>query len=126
MAAYLHLSASISLPGDSRQRFICTVCCRTTVSASSNRRAWSSTGGGDVVMIAVARVKGVDEKRNAPAMRLSRYSRYHRAAWSLDAQSARTNQRRATSFRSMVDLKGNNRNLLRFLFNLTSNKLLPH
>lgn len=46
--AYLHFSASINLPGVSRQRRISTACWRTTASASSSSRAWSSTGGGDV------------------------------------------------------------------------------
>lgn len=48
VVTYLHLSASISLPGVSRQRRISTACWRTTVKASSSSRAWSSTGGGDV------------------------------------------------------------------------------
>lgn len=48
MEAYLHFSASISLPGVSKQRRMSTACWRTTVNASSSSRAWSSTGGGDV------------------------------------------------------------------------------
>ena len=43
---YLHFSASMSFPGDSRHRRIKTPCWRTTVNASSSNRAWSSTGGG--------------------------------------------------------------------------------
>lgn len=51
-SSYLHLSASISFPGVSKQRRIMTVCCLTTAKASSSRRAWSSTGGGVVVILA--------------------------------------------------------------------------
>ena len=43
---YLHLSASISLPGVSKHRRIKIPCWRTTPKASSSSRAWSSTGGG--------------------------------------------------------------------------------
>jgi hypothetical protein len=45
----LHLRASMSLPGVSRQRRIRSVCWRTTVKASSRSRAWSSTSGGDAM-----------------------------------------------------------------------------
>jgi hypothetical protein len=45
------LSASINLPGVSRQRRMSIVCCRTTARASSSRRAWSSTGGGDAIVL---------------------------------------------------------------------------
>ena len=49
---YLHLRASMSLPGDSRHRRIMVVCCRTTDKASSSNRAWSSTtGGGDAILL---------------------------------------------------------------------------
>ena len=48
-ATYLHFSASISLPGVSRHRRMRTVCCLTTVKASSSSRAWSSTPGGDAM-----------------------------------------------------------------------------
>lgn len=48
-SAYLHLSASISFPGVSRHRRMSIVCWRTTASASSSSRAWSSTGGGDAI-----------------------------------------------------------------------------
>jgi len=49
---YLHLSASMSLPGVSKQRRIMTVCWRTTAKASSSNRAWSSMGGGgDAILI---------------------------------------------------------------------------
>ena len=50
-ATYLHLSASMSFPGVSKQRRIITVCCLTTAKASSGSRAWSSTGGGVVAML---------------------------------------------------------------------------
>lgn len=46
----LHLRASMSLPGVSRQRRIRSVCWRTTVKASSSSRAWSSTSGGDAIL----------------------------------------------------------------------------
>lgn len=49
-SAYLHLSASISFPGVSRHRRMSIVCWRTTASASSSSRAWSSTGGGDAIV----------------------------------------------------------------------------
>ena len=47
MYVYLHFNASINFPGVSRHLLICTVCCLTTCSASSSRRCWSSTGGGE-------------------------------------------------------------------------------
>jgi hypothetical protein len=50
-SSYLHLSASINLPGVSRQRRMSIVCWRTTARASSSRRAWSSTGGGDAIVL---------------------------------------------------------------------------
>jgi hypothetical protein len=60
--AYLHLSASISLPGVSRQRRMSIVCWRTTASASSSRRAWSSTGGGDAMVSGKAKSPGCGER----------------------------------------------------------------
>jgi hypothetical protein len=46
----------MSLPGVSRQRRMSVDCWRTTPRASSSRRAWSSTGGGDAIVGA----EGVD------------------------------------------------------------------
>lgn len=51
MIAHLHFKASMSFPGVSKHRRIKTVCCRTTVEASSSNRAWSSTGGGEDSMV---------------------------------------------------------------------------
>jgi hypothetical protein len=48
---YPHFRASISLPGVSKHFRICCDCCRTTASASSSRRPWSSPTG-EVAMAA--------------------------------------------------------------------------
>lgn len=67
IASHLHLSASMSFPGVSRQRRIMTVCWRTTAKASSSNRAWSSTGGGGDAMVEQWRYTIVSSMRLHPS-----------------------------------------------------------
>ena len=48
---HLHFNASISFPGVSKHLRIRCVCCLTTVRASSNSLAWSSTAGGEAMIL---------------------------------------------------------------------------
>ena len=63
--AYLHFRASISLPGVSRHLRIKCVCCRTTASASSRRRAWSSIAGGEAMMASAGVAYATAENRRS-------------------------------------------------------------
>ena len=50
---YLHLRASISFPGVSKHLRISCVCWRTIIMASSSNLAWSSTPGGEAIVLSM-------------------------------------------------------------------------
>lgn len=71
-ATYQHFKASISFPGVSRHLRIRDVCWRTATSASSRRRAWSSSVAGEVIVKLLCWACGVAQVEVERELRIGR------------------------------------------------------